>query len=585
MDDLCELEKILNTTSITTLFQPIFSLTDGAVLGYEALSRGPLNSPLHSPDKLFAAAKKYNRTWELELACRVTALKSSKNIIPGKLLFLNVDPEIIKDEKFQKGLTREYLSKYNISPKNIIFEITERTAISDYKSFSKTLEHYTGQGYKIAIDDTGSGYSGLETISKTKPHYIKLDIELIRNIDKDKFKQSLIKYFVEFAKSTNLKLIAEGIETEGELKILIDLGVYAGQGFFISKPVPCFHELPDSKKNIIVNYNKLKKSHFDIDQNIIGEIAENYSSFDRKVSCDTLKNYFNKTSITGACIVENEIPVGLVMKHTLDSTLATQYGVAIFSKRPASLVMDTNALTVDYGTSVRSTAKIAMERTNDKIYDYVIVTKENKYYGIVTIKNLLEFTIAIEKRQAKELNPLTGLPGNIIIDRILCEVLNSNEEFGILYLDLDNFKVYNDVYGFENGDKILKFTANIIKESLSELFTFENFVGHIGGDDFICIIKASLDECYKLSKLIINKFDNGVLNFFNEIDKQNNYIIALDRKGFKDTFNLTSISIAGIHGKINSFHTSTDLTLYISKLKKKSKLLNHSSYVIEDVPV
>lgn len=237
------------------------------------------------------------------------------------------------------------------------------------------------------------------------------------------------------------------------------------------------------------------------------------------------------------------------------------------------------------GQVVRSTAKIAMERANDKIYDYVIVTKENKYYGIVTIKNLLEFTITIEKRQAKELNPLTGLPGNIIIDKILCDVLNSNEEFCILYLDLDNFKVYNDIYGFENGDRILKFTANIIKESLSELFTFRNFVGHIGGDDFICIIKASLEECYKLSKLIINKFDSGVLNFFNAIDKKNNYIIALDRKGFKDTFNLTSISIAGIHGKMKVFHTSANLTLYISKLKKRSKLLNHSSYVIEDVSI
>ncbi|NYC93338.1 EAL domain-containing protein [Clostridium acetobutylicum] len=398
MDILCEIEKILKNMNITTLFQPIISLSDCRILGYEALSRGPIDSPLYLPSDLFSAAKKYNKTWELELACRVTAIKNSKTLSPDKFLFINVDPEIIKSQNFQTSFSKEYLAKYNISPKNIIFEITERTAISDYKAFSKILKNYTSQGYKIALDDTGSGYSGLQTISETKPHYIKLDIELIHNIDRNNFKKLLVKSFVDFSKAAKLKLIAEGIETEGELKVLIDLGVYAGQGFFISKPNHDFCEIPESVKKIIITYNKLKKDYFNFRKYKIGTIAENYSSFDRKVSCSDLKNYFNKTSFTGACIVENSSPVGLVMKHTLDSVLATQYGVAIFSKRPVELVMDKNALVVDYNTSINSAAKMAMQRDTDKIYDYVIVTKNNTYYGIVTIKNLLEFTVTIEKK-------------------------------------------------------------------------------------------------------------------------------------------------------------------------------------------
>lgn len=584
MSTLSELEKIIKTQSINTVFQPIVSLSTGDIIGYEALSRGPEDSPLYMPEKLFEAAEIYKRTWELELACRIKAIERSKNMPNGKLLFLNVDPKIIKDKNFKKGLTKEFLLENNISPETIIFEITEKTAILDYKNFTSILNNYTNQGYKIAIDDTGSGYSGLKTISETKPNYIKLDIDLIRNIDSDSFKQSLIKAFVSFAKSTKISLIAEGIETKEELKALIDLGVDAGQGFFLKKPSNNFLEIPFDVKNLIAKYNELKTNYIYASINRIGDIAQKYTCFKSEVLSSTIKNYFSTHKVNGACIVKNDIPVGLVMKHTLDSMLATQYGIVIFSKRPVSLIMDTNALIVDYNTDVNKAAKLAMERSDDKIYDYVIVTKEGKYYGIVTIKKLLEFTIAIEKECAKEMNPLTGLtglPGNAVIERTIGKTLISNSDYGILYFDLDNFKVYNDTYGFENGDKILLFTANLIKDTIDSLFPINSFTGHIGGDDFVCVIETSYNNCENLSKLIISKFDEKVINFFNEVDKKNKYIIAFDRKGNKDIFNLTSISIAGVYGNIKKLGTTSNLALYVSKIKKKNKLIKKSSFIIE----
>lgn len=582
MNTLNELKKIIETQNITTVFQPIVSLKAGDVIGYEALSRGPKDSPLYMPENLFKAAEDYKKTWDLELTCRIKAIERSQNIPSGKLLFLNVDPKIIKDKKFKKGLTKDFLLKNNISPENIIFEITEKTAIIDYKGFTNILNNYTNQGYKIAIDDTGSGYSGLKTISETKPNYIKIDIDLIRNIDSDLFKQSLIKAFVSFAKSTEINLIAEGIETKEELKTLIDLGVYAGQGFFLKKPCRDFTDIPLDVKNIIVKYNELKTSFLYSPINRIGDIAEKYTCFDSETSSFTIKNYFSNYLVTGACIVENNIPVGLVMKHTLDSMLATQYGLVIFSKRPVSLIMDRNALIVDYNTDINKTAKLAMERAADKIYDYVIVTKDNQYYGIVTIKTLLEFKIAIEKEQAKELNPLTGLPGNSIIERTIKRtLLTSSFNYGMLYFDLDNFKVYNDTYGFENGDKILLFTANLINNTVNDFFPINSFVGHIGGDDFLCIIETSYENCESLSKLIIDKFDKKVVGFFNETDRKNKYIKAYDRKGNEDIFNLTSISIAGIYGNIKDFSTPNNLALHVSTIKKKSKLIKGSSFVLE----
>lgn len=251
-----ELAKIIVERQIVTVFQPIVNLGSGEIIGYEALSRGPKESPLHQPNNLFKAAEIYDRIWELESLCRIKALEAASKINQKTLLFINVDPMIFKDEKFKKGFTKELLVQNQICSDSIVFEITEKTAIEDYKSFKRALDNYVNQGYKIAIDDTGAGYSGLKTLSEIKPHFIKIDMDLVRNIDTDFFKQAIMETFVLLSKATNMKLIAEGIETKDELIKLMELGVYAGQGFFISKPNEDFLNLPKEVYELIKELNK-----------------------------------------------------------------------------------------------------------------------------------------------------------------------------------------------------------------------------------------------------------------------------------------------------------------------------------------
>lgn len=253
-----ELKRILSSGDISSVFQLIVSLSDGKVIGYEALSRGPITSELYAPDMLFEIAAKYNRVWDLELLCRVKAIERARDIEKDKFLFINVDPHILKDEKFKKGFTKEFLAEHNMSPETIIFEITEKTSIEDYKTFKAVLKNYVDQGYKIAIDDTGSGYSGLKMLSETKPHFVKIDMDLIRDIDRDFFKQALIKCFVSLSEVTGMRLIAEGIETKEELLTLIDLGVYAGQGYYINRPAAALEGITKEITELIINYNVSK---------------------------------------------------------------------------------------------------------------------------------------------------------------------------------------------------------------------------------------------------------------------------------------------------------------------------------------
>lgn len=580
-----EIDEIISNKAVTTHFQPIVRLTDGEIVGYESLSRGPENSPLYSPCELLRVAEAENRLWELELVFRKKALEKSALLTPDKLLFINVDPNIIRDVNFRKGFTRDYLREYNRSPKSVVIEITERTAIQDYKQFKQVLKHYTDQGYLIAIDDVGSGYSGLKTISEVRPHFLKLDMDLVRDIDRDPFKQSMVKALVDIANNTGIRLIAEGIETAEELKTLISLGVTGGQGFLLQKPVPYFAQLSAESKAMISRYNKITNNlkTYSKDYHYILDLIKTEKSFGLKEECAGIKEYFDKSSCSGVCIVDNDYPVGLIMKNKLDSQMAKQFGYSLYSKRPVSIVMDRNPLIVDYYTPVYQVASKAMAREEENIYDDIIVTKASKYAGMVPMKKIIEYTLSYEKNYARELNPLTSLPGNTIINRVIKDTIAHGATQCIYYLDLDNFKVYNDVYGFENGDKVIKLTADILQNSVKSLFPYNSFVGHIGGDDFIFIVESNPENYPLICQQIIAEFDQEVLPFFSEIHKKQGYMEAEDRMGNKQQFALTSISIVGVYGELYQFGSPETLAQHITQLKKEAKRVPYSYYIIKNV--
>jgi GGDEF domain-containing protein len=148
--------------------------------------------------------------------------------------------------------------------------------------------------------------------------------------------------------------------------------------------------------------------------------------------------------------------------------------------------MNREFLALDYKTPVTLAGKLAMSREDSSVYDFITVTAQGRYYGIVTIRDLLNKTIEIEVNNATQLNPLTALPGNMAIETALAALLFERREGHVLYFDIDHFKAYNDVYGFENGDRVIKHLARAIAEALPE----GAFLGHVGGDDFVAIVSC-----------------------------------------------------------------------------------------------
>ncbi len=225
------LESTIACQDIRTCFQPIVFLRNGKVLGYEALSRGPIGTQWEEPRMMFAAAARDGLSWELDAVCRLLALQRFAEFHSDKLLFLNVNPHVIADPRFREYMTPAQLANYFISPGQLVFELTEETAVTNYIEYCDLLDYYKQQGFRLAVDDAGAGYSGLNMICTMKPSFVKMDMALIRDIHRDSFRQHLLRMTVEFAHATETTLVAEGIESEAELLTLLDLGVEYGQGF------------------------------------------------------------------------------------------------------------------------------------------------------------------------------------------------------------------------------------------------------------------------------------------------------------------------------------------------------------------
>jgi EAL domain-containing protein (putative c-di-GMP-specific phosphodiesterase class I) len=233
------LERIIATDGISTVFQPITDIHDGTLFGYEALSRGAF--PFHNPGPMFEAAERCGLSWELDRACRITALRSIASLpheARERNFFINVSPRNITSGRAVEGLTLSAMKAFGIQQDRIVIEITETASIMDYAAFEEQIRHYSRQGYRIALDDFGSGHSGLLTLVAATPHFIKLDRGLVAHVDKDPYRQKLISAVTAFAANVGTEIVGEGIERAEEMRALIDLGVRYGQGFLIGRAEP-----------------------------------------------------------------------------------------------------------------------------------------------------------------------------------------------------------------------------------------------------------------------------------------------------------------------------------------------------------
>ncbi len=229
------LEEILLEENVSIVYQPVVSLAEREVIGYEALMRGPVGSGLESPLTLFQIAEGCDLEYELDRLCRRQALRNAKGIERDQKLFLNILPASIHDPEFEDARLQATLAELGLSSHNHVFEISERQAIGNFHIFREAIDYFKKLGFSIALDDIGAGFSSFEAVLELSPDFLKIDMSLVRGIEENPPKQELLRGLQTLAEKMGSTIIAEGIETPNELQVIEELGIRCGQGFLLGR--------------------------------------------------------------------------------------------------------------------------------------------------------------------------------------------------------------------------------------------------------------------------------------------------------------------------------------------------------------
>src|SRR6185295_4005678 len=172
----------------------------------------------------------------LDRLCRQRALLSTGRIPSNARVFVNTLPATIRDPQFRGKPLIDFLARAQVSPERIVIEITEKLVIENYGLFRETMAYFTDLGMSFAVDDVGAGYSGLESIARLKPRFLKIDISLVRDVNVSPVNQAMVKAIITLGRNIGASVIAEGIQTEEETLALKAMGVDYGQGHFLARP-------------------------------------------------------------------------------------------------------------------------------------------------------------------------------------------------------------------------------------------------------------------------------------------------------------------------------------------------------------
>lgn len=574
------MKQILRQESVKAVYQPIVSLKSGRILGYEALSRGPEGSELASPAVLFSLAERYKCLSALELLCHRKAISGSAQELGDNLLFINISPSILATGDYQKVLT-EILLDNGINPKRVVLELTERDPIEDFSEFREALNVYRVAGYRIAIDDAGAGYSSLQAIAELQVEFVKIDCSLIRDIDQNPTKRALLETLVDFCAKVGSRIICEGIESVDELRVLIDLGCNYGQGYLLAKPGPLNAGINSQAARVLKSYTTKPSGNQHDTTARIGDFVMYLNSIAPETSVLNIIEIFNrKKTITGLAVCHNEKPLGLIMRDKLFNSLGTRYGYEILSRKQARDIMELEPLILPGQTPIEESAKLIAERIDQGLNDSLIITEHGRYIGIVSISKILNSMAQVQIEQAKDANPLTGLPGNRLITRRICDDLFLKYEFAVLYIDLDNFKAFNDYFGFEHGDRALLFLSSILREVVERLGMNTDLLGHIGGDDFIII--TGLSRAETMAKEIISQFELRVKELYDPETLMQGFILTTDRKGKLVQVPIMTLSIAVVANlSVSPFPNHLALAEAAAEVKQAAKASLGSHYFFD----
>lgn len=537
------LKQALRPGGLTAAYQPIVLADTLDVVAHEGYMRIPDASPI----ALINEARHTGHLHALEVAALRAVIGHYLHPLPKGKLFVNLSCRSLLQESQQPDEILKIFHGTGHDLNRFVIELTERDIVEDVAPLAESIAYLRAAGLNVALDDFGNGHSNFEMWNELHPEFVKLDRYLVHGISGSAERLAIVKALCEIAETLGAELIAEGIERPADLVLIRDLGIKYAQGYLIARPTaeavaiarPEALEALTSAPGVPVHPVVSKRAaartitagHLLIAASPVAPTTTN-----NEVSTQFSRN----PELHAVAVVDNGMPVGIINRRNFMDRFAQPYHHELYGRRACTLFMNSAPVVCDESMSIE--AMSAILRGDDQRYlsDGFIITQNGCYLGLGTGETLVRRVTELRVEAARFANPLTLLPGNMPITEHIGRVLGGTADFAVAYLDLNHFKPFNDQYGYFRGDGMIRLVSETIQELVNPT---ADFLGHIGGDDFIVIFQSK-DWALRCER-IIWKFNAAARTMFSKEDLIRGGFEGENRHGQKEFFPLTTL-IAGV---------------------------------------
>jgi len=560
--------------TLDVAFQPIVNIHTGACYGYEALLRNTEAAGFASIQDFFDACHTFGALPDMELALREKALEKFTRLEHWRQskLFLNMDNRAMDPSGGLSARTRTLVERAGLEECQVVLEVSERHAFAQPGEAAATLAHDKRAGFRLAIDDFGTGFSGLQLLYFSEPDFLKIDRFFVSDIANDSKKKLFLSQIVNIAHLLGVVVLAEGVETEREYFVCKDIGCDLIQGYLVQKPTVDLAELKPSYQSI-ARLAKSERRAAVSDQKLIADQIAYVDPIGLDCRMEEVFERFRADkSLTFFPVVdESGEPVGIVREKELKDYTYSLYGKALISNKTIGRKLKdfvTRCPMADINTKAE---RILQAYSTVERSEGIIIVDNMKYVGFLSAHSLLRVINEKNLAAARDQNPLTKLPGNNLIHEYVSEVLADTEREAVLvYFDFDNFKPFNDKYGFRLGDRAILLFAELLSKALPRDTCFP---AHVGGDDFFGgFVGLPYDEALRVTGDLVTTFRRDVESFYDDETRARGHIVGQDRQGNVVCFPLMSVSAAVVHLPAGRpVHTVDEISQLIAELKKEAK--------------
>ncbi|MRD72964.1 EAL domain-containing protein [Rhodocyclus tenuis] len=567
-----DLDRLLAEGSAPVRFRPIAEFARGEVWGHIASVCGSPEGRLYTPRKLVTIARHVGRIEKLASVFFDGTVRQYVDAgAHGTLIFSLLEWENHCLDLPLSALLCGALARHGLPPERVaILHPGHDPRTPRQQTLAESLGAVRAAGIGLVSLNLGCecGDSGLWT--QLAPDLILVDEMLLSGIEPSALHRSRVAGLIAAERGKGRLVAMSGISSLAVCRAVMEMGVTHGAGDFIGRSnLTPSTIVSAAASKLMLEQRPGGADAADGTRHVLHRLLVPVPPAAPSDTADSVFARFeNDAGVSAIAVVRDDHPIGLISRFDMVENMVRPYRQELYGRKPCTRYMDAEPVIVDVRLSLPELSEVIVGAHPRHLISGFIVTEHGRYLGIGSVQDLMREVTAMQMQAARYANPLTELPGNVPINQHIDSLLAAGEWCAIAYGDLDNFKPFNDVYGFARGDAVIRLTASVLARVCDPEY---DFLGHIGGDDFIIVFRSR--DWQARCQQALDAFAGEIREFFSEDDIELGGYVTENRKGQPEFHAITSLSIGIVDAAPGMFANHLSIARVAAEVKKKAKAI------------